>query len=238
MLSAAGLTLCFLRQRTACCCPPCSRPCPSWTCTGRRAWSSTSRCLTSCGTSCWSACQPSPPRAGRRKGGRPVGGSLGAHFAALTVPLAPRPCPKEGPVFLVVCRWRLVPLAVCLGTGRQLLLTWSCAAAQSHAFFQVQETGRLAGEELFSGEDAVAAAGGDVRHETLAQGDGRGPCAQGARVQPCWAGAECAPGQGPAVAGPRGGPFLGWPLWRGLRPRPVEGRPGVLAPLTGGLWLP
>lgn len=47
----------------------------------------------------------------------------------------------------------------------------SCAASQSPASPQVQEAGRPAGEELFPGEDAVAAAGGDVRHETLAQGE-------------------------------------------------------------------
>lgn len=63
------LTPCFFRQRTACYCRPCSRPCPSWTCTGRLDWSSTSRCLTSCGTNCWSACQPSLQRGRRRKGG-------------------------------------------------------------------------------------------------------------------------------------------------------------------------
>lgn len=64
----SNAALCFLRQRTACCCPPCSRPCRSWTCTGLRGWSSTSRFLMSFGTSCWSVCQPSLPRGRPRKG--------------------------------------------------------------------------------------------------------------------------------------------------------------------------
>lgn len=56
--------------------------------------------------------------------------SLGTDLAVLTAPLAPHPHPKRGPLPRVSCLWRLTLLAVfCLGTGRQPLLTGSCAAS-------------------------------------------------------------------------------------------------------------
>lgn len=63
-----------------------------------------------------------------------------------------------------------------VGSCFRLLL---CCLPQSCPFFQVQEAGRASGEELFSGEDAVSAAGGDVRHETLAQGKPARPAGPG-----------------------------------------------------------
>ena len=95
------LALRFLRQRMACCCPPCSRPCPSWTCMGHPGWSSTSRCLMSFGTSCWSGCQPSPPR-GRLRRGRWAGAMCGP-LPALTVRMSPGVPPAH---------------TTCLGSGR------------------------------------------------------------------------------------------------------------------------
>ncbi|XP_035293351.1 negative elongation factor B isoform X2 [Cricetulus griseus] len=50
-----------------CCCPPCSRPCPSWTYTGPRGWNSISQCLMSYATNCWNECQPSPLRERQRR---------------------------------------------------------------------------------------------------------------------------------------------------------------------------
>lgn len=43
---------------------------------------------------------------------------------------------------------------------------------------QVQEAGRPSGKELFSGQDAIPTASGDVCYETLAQGEscGANPC--------------------------------------------------------------
>lgn len=111
------LPLCVLRQRMACCCLPCSRPCPSWTCTGHLGWSSTSPCLTSCGTSCWSGCPPLPRR-GRLRKGRWAGDmcspllSVGTDLAFTYCSLGYTFLLEKGPLPHASRLWTLIPLAV------------------------------------------------------------------------------------------------------------------------------
>lgn len=95
------------------------------------------------------------------------------------------------------CLWSLICSAVsCPGTSGQLFPHGTCDAASESGSFQVQETGRPSGKELFSGEDAIPAASGDVRHETSAQGKNHGRHVQGMLCLAPLLGSGACPGSG------------------------------------------